>query len=77
MANPLYTQLGGGGQGDPMPMFQQFQRFMQQNKGIDPNQKINEIVSSGMLNQNQLNMVQQRKQQLEGQFNQFKSMFGF
>ncbi len=46
MPNPLYSALGGGNQN---PMIQQFTQFMNQMKGKDPNQIINEMVSSGKL----------------------------
>lgn len=76
MANPLYNEFGGG-QSGTTPMFQWFQRFMMQNQGRDPNQMIDSFVRSGKLTQEQLNMVQQRARLIEGQLNQFKSMFGF
>ena len=79
MANPLFNALNGakGQQGGPMNMMQAFQQFMQQNQGKNPNEMIQQLVSSGKLNQQQLNQAQQMAKQMEGQFNGFKSMFGF
>lgn len=59
---------------NPMQMFPQ---FMNQMRGKDPNQILQDMLSSGRLNQNQLNQAQQMAQQMAGQFNGFKSMFGF
>lgn len=75
MANPLFKQLGGSRAADPMGNFlQQFPEFMRQMKGKDPNKMISELVSSGKINQDQLNQVQQRARQMSGMFEQFKGM---
>lgn len=58
-------------------MMGQFQQFMNQMKGQDPNQIINQMVQSGKISQQQLNQVQQQARQMESQFEQFKGMFGF
>ena len=55
--NPFFGVMGGGGRPN---MMQQFQQFMQQMKGKDPNAIINEMVSSGKISQEQLNHVQQQ-----------------
>lgn len=73
MPNPLYSALGGGNQN---PMIQQFTQFMNQMKGKDPNQIINEMVSSGKLTQEQLNQAQQQAQQMQGMFEGMRGMFG-
>ncbi len=62
---------------NPMQMMQMFPQFMSQYRGQDPNQMIQQILSSGKLNQNQINQAQQMQQQMAGQFDGFKSMFGF
>lgn len=79
MANPLFQALGGanGPQGGPMNMMQAFQQFMQQNQGKDPNEMIQQMLSSGKLNQQQLNQAQQMAKQMEGPLSGMKSMFGF
>lgn len=59
---------------NPMQMFPQ---FMQQMKGQNPNDILNQLVSSGKVNQSQLNQAQQMAQQMAGQFDSFKGMFGF
>lgn len=75
MANPLFQMLGGGAQ--PNNPIMQFPKFMQQMRGKDPNAMINELISSGKINQQQLNQVQQQAQQISGMFDQFKGMFNF
>lgn len=76
MANPLFNAMGGQRNG-PMGMMQAFQQFMQQNRGKDPNEMIQQALSSGRLTQQQLDQIQQAAKQVEGQFNGIKSMFGF
>lgn len=79
MANPFFSAIGGanGSQGGPMNMTQAFQQFMQQNQGKNPNEMIQQLLSSGKLNQQQLNQAQQMAKQMEGQLSGLKSMFGF
>ena len=71
MANPFYNAPNGN-IGAP-----DFIKFMQSMKGKDPNQIINNMISSGQISQQQLNIVQQKAKQFSGLFNGFKSMFGF
>ena len=71
--NPFFGVMGGGGRPN---MMQQFQQFMQQMKGKDPNAIINEMVSSGKISQEQLNKVQQQAQQMSGMFDGMRGMFG-
>ena len=71
MANPFYNAPKGN-MGAP-----DFIKFMQYMKGKDPNQIINNMISSGQISQQQLNIVQQKAKQFSGLFNGFKSMFGF
>lgn len=59
------------------PMMMQFNQFMQQMKGQDPNAIINQLVASGRINQQQINMAHQRAKELEKQFEQMKKNFGF
>lgn len=62
---------------NPMQMMQLFPQFMAQFRGQDPNQLIQQILSSGRLNQDQINQAQQMQQQMAGQLDGFKSKFGF
>lgn len=71
--NPFFGVMGGGGRPN---MMQQFQQFMQQMKGKDPNAIINEMVSSGKISQEQLTHVQQQAQQMSGMFDGMRGMFG-
>lgn len=73
MPNPLYNALGGGGQN---PMMQQFGQFMQQMRGRDPQQMIDDLVKSGRVSQQQLNQVQQQAQQMKGMLDGMRGMFG-
>lgn len=79
MGNPLFSAMGGakGSQEGPMNMMQAFQQFMQQNQGKNPNEILRQMVSSGKVSQDQLNKAQQMAQQMQGQFNKLKGMFGF
>lgn len=70
--NPFFSAMGGNRQPN---MMQQFQQFMDQMKGKDPNAIINEMVSSGKLTQEQLNQAQQQAQQMQGMFNSVRGMF--
>lgn len=74
MPNPLYSKLNGNQQGN---MMQQFQRFMNQMQGKNPNKMIEQIVASGQLSQQQLNSIQQQAKNMEQQFSVIRSMFGF
>ena len=71
--NPFFQAIGGNRQPN---MMQQFQQFMNQMKGKDPNAIINEMVSSGKLTQDQLNQAQQQAQQMKGMFDGMRGMFG-
>lgn len=71
--NPFYQAMGGNGQTN---MMQQFQQFMQQMRGKDPNAMIQEMVQSGRISQEQLNRVQQQAQQMQGVFEGMRNMFG-
>ncbi len=79
MANPFMQAMGGGNgpQGGPMNMMQAFQQFMQQNQGKNPNEMIQQMLSSGKLNQQQLNQAQQMAKRMEGPLSGLKGMFGF
>lgn len=59
------------------PVQMQFNQFMQQMKGKDPNVLIQKLVSSGRISQSQLNEVYRQLQANEKQFESMKKMFGF
>ena len=73
MANPIYQALNGNNQPN---MLQQFQQFMNQMRGKDPNQMINEMVSSGQISQAQLNQAQKQAQQMQQMLEPLRAMFG-
>lgn len=68
MSNPIFQQLQGGGMSFP--------QFMAQMRGKDPNAIINDMLASGKISQQQLNVVQQKAREMQGQLEQFRSMFG-
>ena len=70
MANPFFRpQMQGG-----VPCFIE---FMQSMKGQNPNQVLNGLLQSGKINQNQLNVAQQKAKEMSGAFEGFRKMFGF
>ena len=71
--NPFFNAMGGNRQPNLM---QQFQQFMQQMRGKDPNAMIQEMVSSGRITQDQLNQVQKQAQQMSGVFEGMRGRFG-
>lgn len=69
MGNPLFNMLGGGMPQNPMnKMIQDYKKFRQEMQGKNPREEINEMLQSGKLNQNQLNQIQQKAQQMQGLF---------
>ena len=73
MSNPIYQAMNGNRQPN---MMQQFRQFMEQMKGQDPNQIIQQIVSIGKLSQAQLDQAQRQAQQMQGMFDSMRGMFG-
>lgn len=71
--NPLFQAMGGNRQPN---MIQQFQQFMNQMRGKDPNAMIQELVSSGRVSQQQLDAAQKQAQQMQGMFDGMRGMFG-
>ena len=69
MSNPLFQALSGRQQPN---MLSQFQNFMQQMQGKDPNQEIAKLLQSGRISQQQLNQAQQMAQQFQGMMGAFK-----
>lgn len=66
MSNSIYNALGGGiAQNN---IVAQFQHFVQQMKGKNPNEEINKLLQSGAINQQQLNQAQQMAQQMQDLF---------
>ena len=71
--NPFYQAMGGNRQPN---MMQQFQQFMNQMGGKDPNAMVQELVSSGRVSQQQLDAAQKQTQQMQGMFDGMRGMFG-
>ena len=57
-------------------MMQQFQQFMNQMKGKDPNAVIQDMMQSGKIPQDQYNQARQQAQQMQGMFEGMRGMFG-
>ena len=53
-------------------MMNEFKRFRQEMRGIDPQQKINELLQSGKVSQQQIDQANQMAQMAQGLF---KGMF--
>ena len=71
--NPFFQAMGGNRQPN---MIQQFQQFMNQMRGKDPNAMIQELVSSGRVSQQQPDAAQKQAQQMQGMFEGMRGMFG-
>ena len=70
MANPFFRpQMQGGVPG--------VIECMQSMKGQNPDQILNSLLQSGKINQNQLNVAQQKAKEMSGAFEGFRKMFGF
>lgn len=74
MSNPIFQAMGGNmgnmAGGGPFGMVQQFIQFANSFKG-DPRQKVQELLNSGQMSQDQYNALQQQAtqfQQLLGKF---------
>lgn len=74
MKSPLFNALGGA---HGNPMMRQFQQFMTQMRGQNPNAMLDQMVRSGRVTQEQLNAAQQQAQQMRGMFEGMRGMFGF
>lgn len=73
MGNPFFGVMGGNKQPN---MMQQFQQFMNQMKGKDPNAVIQDMMQSGKITQDQYNQARQQAQQMQGMFEGMRGMFG-
>ena len=51
--------------------------FMHQNKGKNPNQILQEMMASGQISQDHLNMAQAMAKRFEAQFSGLRNMFHF
>ena len=71
--NPFFNAMGGNKQPN---MMQQFQQFMNQMKGKDPNAVIQDMMQSGKITQDQYNQARQQTQQMQGMFEGMRGMFG-
>jgi len=69
MANSLFQQIN-----NTMPPFV---KFMNQMRGKNPNEILQNMITSGQVNQAQLNQAQQIANSKMGMFDGFKKMFGF
>lgn len=59
------------------PLQNQFNLFMQQMRGQDPNAVLNQLVSSGRVSQKQINQAHKQVENFKNQFENMKKFFGF
>lgn len=59
------------------PLQNQFNLFMQQMRGQDPNAVLNQLVSSGRVSQEQINQAHKQVENFKNQFENMKKFFGF
>lgn len=62
MSNPLFSMFGG--QAPVNPVMQRFQQFRQMFRG-DPQQQVQQLLSSGKVSQAQYNQAVQMAQQMQ------------
>lgn len=74
MPNPIFNMINRNSRPD---MLSQFRQFMGQMRGKNPDEVLNNLVSSGKISQSQLNQVQIQAQQMQNQFDGLKNIFGF
>ena len=70
MANPLFEALAGNKSSGMNPMIQQLMKFKNQMQG-DPQQKVQELLNSGRMTQDQCNSLVQQAQTILSQFGSF------
>ena len=70
MANPLFEALAGNKNNGMNPMIQQLMEFKNQMQG-DPQQKVQELLNSGRMTQDQCNSLVQQAQTILSQFGSF------
>ena len=70
MANPLFEALAGNQNSGMNPMIQQLMKFKNQMQG-DPQQKVQELLNSGRMTQDQCNSLVQQAQTILSQFGSF------
>ena len=58
------------------PLQMQFNQFMQQMRGQDPNKLIQQLVSSGKVSQQQLDAAQKQAEEYKSQFENMRKTFG-
>ena len=58
------------------PFQMQFNQFMQQMRGHDPNKLIQQLVSSGKVSQQQLDAAQKQAEMYKSQFEGMRKTFG-
>lgn len=76
MSNPIFQALNGGRlQQGPQGMMQNFQMFMRQFQGQDPTKILNDLISSGKVSQQQLDIAQRQAQQMRHMFADVEKIF--
>ena len=70
MSNPLFEALAGNKNSGMNPMIHQLMKFKNQLQG-DPQQKVQELLNSGRMTQDQCNSLVQQAQTILSQFGSF------
>ena len=70
MSNPLFEALAGNKNSGMNPMIHQLMKFKNQLQG-DPQQKVQELLNSGRMTQDQCNSLVQQAQSILSQFGSF------
>ena len=70
MANPLFTQFGGGSNTPTNPLFSRIKQFQQMFSG-NPQQMVQQMLNSGKISQTQMNQYVQQTNQIYNQFKDF------
>ena len=76
MPNALYRQMNANKAGAD-PIENTFMGFMEQMRGQNPRQIIDQLVASGQMSQQQLNAVQRKAAEMSNVFGRFKARFGY
>lgn len=73
MANPIFNAMKQNNKSNNF--LDAFPDFMQQMKGNNPNEILNNLIFSGKVSQQQLDIVQKQAQQMSGMFEKFRGIF--
>lgn len=76
MANSLFNAMNQN-KNSGNNFISQFKAFMEQMKGQNPNELLNNVIQQKGITQQQINELQSKAQQIMPQMEALKNMFGF